>query len=221
MERGENVRKIKVILADDHPFVLVGVCEYIERDDRYEIVAQVRSSTELIERIKSLQPDIVVTDYNMPGDNNYGDGVKLIKYLIQNFPHVKILVLTMLTNHLMLSRLYDMGVSGVILKSGDLNEILLALNVLSKGQVWHSRSVQGANSVVERSDGVQDRIASLSPKEFEVLRRFASGMSVSDIALSLNRSVKTISSQKSTAMRKLNVENDHALLTFCISMNLI
>ena len=54
-----------------------------------------------------------------------------------------------------------------------------------------------------------------------MLRRFASGMNVRDIAHSLNRSVKTVSTQKITAMRKLDVENDHALLTFCISMNLI
>ena len=74
---------------------------------------------------------------------------------------------------------------------------------------------------MERSDAVQARIASLSVKEFEVLRRFASGMNVRDIAHSLNRSVKTVSSQKVSAMRKLDVENDHALLTFCISMNLI
>lgn len=215
------MRKIKIVLADDHPIVLVGVCEYIERDDRYEIVAQARSSTELIEQIQRLQPDIVVTDYNMPGDDTYGDGVKLIKYLIQHFPRVKILLLTMLSNNLMLSRLYDMGVSGIILKNGDLNEILLALNALSKGLVWRSQAAQGSQNVIERSDGVQDRIASLSLKEFEVLRRFASGMNVRDIAHSLNRSVKTISTQKSTAMRKLNVENDHALLTFCISMNLI
>ena len=75
--------------------------------------------------------------------------------------------------------------------------------------------------MIERSDAVQTRIASLSVKEFEVLRHFASGMNVRDIAHLLNRSVKTVSSQKITAMRKLDVENDHALLTFCISMNLI
>ncbi len=213
--------KIKIVLADDHPIVLMGVSELIERDERYEIVGQAQTSSELIEQLQRLRPAIVVTDYSMPGDEIYGDGVKLIEYLIRYFPEVKILVLTMLTNNLILSRLYDLGVGGIILKNGDLNEIPLALNALSNGEKWHSKAGQGAASVVERSDAVQARIASLSVKEFEVLRRFASGMNVRDIAHSLNRSVKTVSTQKITAMRKLDVENDHALLTFCISMNLI
>ena len=215
------MQKTKVILADDHPIVLMGVCELIERDERYEVVGQAQTSSDLVEQVQRLQPDIIVTDYNMPGDETYGDGVKLIEYLIRNFPQVQILVLTMLTNNLILSRLYDLGVGGIILKSGDLNEILLALNALSSGAKWHSKVGQGSSSVIERSDAVQTRIASLSVKEFEVLRRFASGMNVRDIAHLLNRSVKTVSSQKITAMRKLDVENDHALLTFCISMNLI
>ena len=108
--------KIKVVLADDHPIVLMGVSELIERDERYEIVGQAQTSTELIEQLQRLQPDIVVTDYSMPGDETYGDGVKLIEYLIRHFPQVKILVLTMLTNNLILSRLYDLGVGGIILK---------------------------------------------------------------------------------------------------------
>ena len=215
------MQKIKIVLADDHPIVLMGVSDLIERYERYEIVAQAQTSTELIDQLQRLQPDIVVTDYNMPGDETYGDGVRLIEYLIRNFPKVQILVLTMLSNNLILSRLYDLGVGGIILKNGDLNEIPLALNALANGDKWHSKVGQGASSVVERSDAVQARIASLSVKEFEVLRRFASGMNVRDIAHSLNRSVKTVSTQKITAMRKLDVENDHALLTFCISMNLI
>ena len=111
--------KIKVVLADDHPIVLMGVSELIERDERYEIVGQAQTSTELIEQLQRLRPDIVVTDYSMPGDETYGDGVKLIEYLIRHFPEVKILVLTMLTNNLILSRLYDLGVGGIILKNGD------------------------------------------------------------------------------------------------------
>lgn len=67
--------KIKVVLADDHPIVLMGVSELIERDERYEIVGQAQTSTELIEQLQRLQPDIVVTDYSMPGDETYGDGV--------------------------------------------------------------------------------------------------------------------------------------------------
>jgi two-component system capsular synthesis response regulator RcsB len=126
----------------------------------------------------------------------------------------------MLSNPLILSSLYDLGVSGVILKNGDLNEILVALKALSQDRIYRGPGMQSGNSVLASRDDVEGRISSLSVKEYEVLRHFVSGMSVRDIALQLNRSVKTVSAQKISAMRKLDVDTDQALLTFCVKANL-
>ncbi len=214
------MEKTRIVLADDHPIVLMGVTEFIERDERYSVVAQAQTSSELIELLHREKPDIVITDYNMPGDDIYGDGVKLIEYLIRHFPKVKVLVLTMLSNKLILSRLYDLGVGGVVLKNGDLKELLRALDALTKGNRYDGDALKETGSVVNTPlTSMEERIASLSVKEFEVLRLFASGMSVCEIAQAQNRSVKTVSTQKMAAMRKLMVDNDHALLTFCIGMN--
>lgn len=214
------MEKTRIVLADDHPIVLMGVTEFIERDERYSVVAQAQTSSELIELLHREKPDIVITDYNMPGDDIYGDGVKLIEYLIRHFPKVKVLVLTMLSNKLILSRLYDLGVGGVVLKNGDLKELLRALDALTKGNRYDGDALKETGSVVSTPlTSMEERIASLSVKEFEVLRLFASGMSVCEIAQAQNRSVKTVSTQKMAAMRKLMVDNDHALLTFCIGMN--
>ena len=73
-----------------------------------------------------------------------------------------------------------------------------------------------ATSVVGNAYQVQERFQSLSPREMEVLRLFVTGMSVSDIARQLSRSNKTVSAQKISAMRKLEVDSDQALLTYCI-----
>ncbi|EPL15924.1 response regulator [Pseudomonas sp. CF161] len=215
------MKKIKIVLADDHPVVLMGVREYIERDNRYEVVAQVQNSTELVENLQRLKPDVVITDYNMPGDEAYGDGIKLIEYLIRHFPNIQVLILTMVSNNLILSRLYDVGVAGIVPKSSDLKEILVALNTLAKGQSYRRQLFHSLPSVVESVEPVEDRISSLSVREFEVLRQFAAGMSVNEIAHLLNRSKKTISAQKISAMRKLQVTTDHELLSFCITMRLI
>ncbi|RFQ07306.1 DNA-binding response regulator, partial [Pseudomonas sp. ATCC 13867] len=69
-----------------------------------------------------------------------------------NFPDTRILILTMLSNPLILSSLYDLGVQGVILKNGDLNEILVALRALSQGRVYRGPSMQSANSVLASKD---------------------------------------------------------------------
>ncbi|AGI23074.1 two component response regulator [Pseudomonas sp. ATCC 13867] len=207
-------------MADDHPIVLMGVREMIERDDLFEVIGEAHNSSELVALCRDLRPAIAITDFNMPGDQTYGDGLKLIEYLLRNFPDTRILILTMLSNPLILSSLYDLGVQGVILKNGDLNEILVALRALSQGRVYRGPSMQSANSVLASKDDVDGRIASLSVKEYEVLRHFVSGLSVRDIAQLLNRSIKTVSAQKISAMRKLDVDTDQALLTFCVKANL-
>lgn len=212
--------KVRIAIADDHPIVVMGVSEILERDARIQVVGEAASSTELVRLCESVMPDIVITDFNMPGDEQYGDGLKLVEYLVRHFPRSRLLIFTMLNNNLILSSLYDLGVAGVVLKSGDLDELLVAVNVLRQGRVYRGAGMQDPNSVVTSGDDVEGRIASLSAREFEVLRHFVSGMSVRDIASLLHRSVKTVSAQKISAMRKLAVDSDQSLLTFCVKANL-
>lgn len=208
------MQKIKVVIADDHPIVLLGVRELVERDQSFTVVGEAVSSSELIRLIKEQNPEIVVTDYNMPDDSVYGDGLKMIEYLIRHFPHLQILVLTMVSNSLILTRLHDLGVAGVVQKSHVHVEIQRALDALRHHRDYKSVG-QSVHSVVASTLGVDERLARLSARELEILRLFVSGMSQRDIALSQNRSAKTISAQKVTAMRKLEVHTDQELITYC------
>ncbi|WP_207869182.1 response regulator [Pseudomonas sp. 51_B] len=206
---------LNVVIADDHPIVLLGVREIVQRDGRYTIVGEAVSSSELIEQLRKHQPNLLITDFNMPGDATYGDGLKLIEYVLRNFPQTQILVLTMVSNSLILTRLQELGVAGVIQKNQLHQEIEKALTALSKqrryvGPASEPRWVTGEQGQVE------ERFQSLSPREMEVLRLFVTGMTVSDIARQLCRSNKTVSAQKVSAMRKLDVDTDQALLTYCI-----
>lgn len=207
--------KLRVILADDHPIVLMGVYDLIEKDSRFEVIDQAHSPSELIRLVGKEHPDLVITDYNMPGDASYGDGARMIEYLVRNYPDVKLVVLTMISNPLILSRLYEMGVLAVIQKTGDLDEILVALDAFHRGGEYRPKQ----DSSISAS-GVAEKVNSLSVKEFEVLRHFVGGASVGEIARTLNRSLKTISSQKISAMRKLGVESDQALIEFCMQTRL-
>lgn len=119
--------KLKVIIADDHPIVLLGVRELVERDERFCVVGEAVCSKGLIELLEQQPVDLVITDYNMPADSPYGDGLKLVDYLKRHFPHLQVLILTMISNHLILTRLHELGVVGVIQKSQLHTEIQLAL----------------------------------------------------------------------------------------------
>lgn len=216
----KRMDKVRVVLADDHPIVLMGVREVVEAENSVVVVGEAKNSTELVELYQQQAPDIAIADFNMPGDQVYGDGIKLVEYLLRSYSNTRILIFTMLSNPLILSSLYDLGVSGVVLKNGDRKEILVALRSIMRGKVYRGAHMQSANTVLTSKDDALGRVASLSVKEYEVLRHFVSGMSVGDIAQMLNRSVKTVSAQKISAMRKLDVDTDQALLIFCLKTNL-
>lgn len=210
--------QMKVLLADDHPIVLMGVREIIERDPRFKVVGEAMNSSELISKVSQLRPDVIITDYNMPGDEQYGDGTRLVEYLRRHFPEPRVLILTVISNPQILAWLYELGISGVISKNAGLEQILVALDAFYREGHYQHNSHEGASS--EEMDGISHKLSQLSVKEFEVLRLFASGMSVSDVAQSLNRSIKTISTLKISGMRKLEVDSDQALLILCIKANL-
>ncbi len=206
------MHKIKVVIADDHPIVLLGLREIILRRERFELAAEATSSSQLIAEIDNHAPHVVITDFNMPGDSTYGDGLKLIEYLGRRFPGVKILVLTMVSNSLIVNKLLELGVFGVIQKSQLHNEIDTALSALSANPPYRNP----ARSVPDNPQ-VAERFARLSPKEAEVLRLFVAGNTVSHISQLLARSKKTISGQKMSAMRKLEVDTDQSLLQYCMA----
>ena len=209
------MRELKVVIADDHPVVLLGLREVIQRDEHFTLAGEALSSSQLVGQLALHQPALVITDFNMPGDETYGDGLQLIEYITEHFPAVKILVLTMVGNPLIISRLLEMGVAGVIAKSHIREEIGKALRALGNDRPY-SAPAEPATSVLLNPRVIDERFSTLSPRELEVLRLVVAGSSVGDIARQLNRSVKTVSTQKVAAMRKLEVLSDHALITYCI-----
>lgn len=208
-----------VVIADDHPIVLLGVRELVERDRRFNVVGEAVCPDGLIELLKSQAVDLLITDFNMPADSPYGDGLKLMEYLTRHFPKLRVLVLTMISNPLILTRLRELGVLAVIQKNQLHDEIETALKAIAKGSPvrWQAPA---PTSVVSDGAALDERFSRLSPKEHEILRLFVQGQGVNDIARHLNRSAKTISTQKISAMRKLEVSSDQELMAYCIERNL-
>lgn len=213
------MRKLNVVIADDHPIVLLGLLELIERDGRFHVVGQAIDSEGLVKLLEKQTVDLIITDFSMPAESPYGDGLKLVEYLRRHYRSVRILVLTMVSSPMILTRLHELGVAGIIQKRHLHNEIEVALNAVIKGMEYQSYDSPPA-SLTDNLLTLNERFATLSPKEHEILRLFVSGQSVSDIARGQNRSTKTISAQKISAMRKLEVASDQDLITYCLESNI-
>jgi two-component system, NarL family, captular synthesis response regulator RcsB len=213
-------QRIKVIIADDHPVILFGAAQALLKFPEIEVVGQARQSTELIRLLQKSPCDVVVSDLAMPG-GQYGDGMPLLGYIGRQFPTVRIVVLTMLENPALLKRLREVGVTAVINKSDDLSHIGLAIVHVMRGQEYIGPSVRLALDSMGLSASGQQRDVVLSKRELEVVRLFVSGMTITEIAAQLKRSIKTISTQKNTAMRKLGIERDSEFFQYAQSNGLL
>ena len=201
------MNNMNVIIADDHPIVLFGIRKSLEQIEWVNVVGEFEDSTALINNLPKLDAHVLITDLSMPGD----------KYIKRHFPSLSIIVLTMNNNPAILSAVLDLDIEGIVLKQGAPTDLPKALAALQKGKKFTPESVSRLLEKIS-AGGYGDK--RLSPKESEVLRLFAEGFLVTEIAKKLNRSIKTISSQKKSAMMKLGVENDIALLNYLSSVTL-
>ena len=196
----------QIVLADDHPIVSSGVRALLEQSPGFRVVAEATSPDELLRVLDSTPCNLVVTDFNMPGEQA-ADGLSLLQLLGRRWPELNIVVLTQLANPGVLNNIARLAnVRGVVSKSDAMKELPTAVTAATASRSYLSTTVRKQiESVLGDS---ADSTTMLSKREAEVMRLFALGHTVSEIARQLNRSVKTVSSQKVEAMRKLGVKSD-------------
>ncbi len=208
----------KIILADDHPLILTGIRSLIDQITPHcEVIAEAYQVSELLKSLQQHHCDLLITDFSMPGDSRC-DGLVMIQQLRRDYPNLPIIVLTQIQNSAILQSLIQVGVNGLILKKSVINELADAIRQILLGH----RYIGPAVNMLLADAGVssQGNISPLTPKESEVVRLLASGMSVSEVADYLHRSVKTISTQKKSAMVRLGITSDSALFDYAKSSGL-
>ncbi|MBN3855302.1 response regulator transcription factor [Paraburkholderia sp. Ac-20340] len=207
--------KLRVVLADDHPFVLLGVRSALEAAGDMQIVGEATGPRELFRLLENVPCDVVLTDLTMPGEPGEAeDGLHLVRRLRRDWPQLRIVVLTSIANVAILRAVMNTGVTALIRKSEPMEELTAAVRGAGNGLRYVSRSIldELAAAGTERADST--RVPRLSPRESEVVRQFVLGRTITEIARSLDRDVRTVSRQKRDAMAKLGVSNDAGLFAF-------
>lgn len=198
---------MRVVTADDHPVVLMGIRIALQSQGaRFEIVGEASNGKELLDMLSSVTCDLLITDFAMSDDSDSKDGLILLEAIRESHPNVPVVVLSMLNNPALVQGMLAMGVRGVMDKMSLTNELMLAISAVTAGRIYLSDHTR--KQLVEYSvDGAK----MLSPREAEVVRMFALGLTVTEIARRTARSVRTISQQKRDAMRKLALAGDKQL----------
>lgn len=202
----------KIILADDHPLILTGIRSLIDQITPHcEVIAEAYQVSDLLKLLQQHHCDLLITDFSMPGDIRC-DGMVMIQQLRRDYPTLPIIVLTQLQNSGLLQSLIQEGVKGLILKKSVINELADAIRQILLGHHYIGPTVR----MLLASTGISGQGSNnpLTPKESEVVRLLASGMSVTQVADYLHRSVKTISTQKKSAMTRLGLQSDSELFQY-------
>ncbi|MGH8037733.1 MAG: response regulator [Stenotrophomonas sp.] len=204
---------LRIIIADDHPVVLIGTKAVIETSGVGQVVAQASSADELLKALAENPCDVLVTDYSMPGSQQ-ADGFAMVGMIRRRFPDLPVLMLSVSNNLAILRMVVSTGVLGLVDKASSMDELPLAIHTVYRGQPYISRTLKDRIDAIGTQGVDEDRARQLSPKEVEVLRLLGGGMQVKEIARYLHKSVSTISRQKGDAMLKLGLKGDAELFDY-------
>ncbi|MBT2373761.1 response regulator transcription factor [Pseudomonas fluorescens] len=207
-------KPLRIVLADDHPIFLIGLRAVLERDKRLSVVGEASSPQALTELLQHCACDVLVTDFMMPAEPQ-ADGLRLIEQLRRHYPALPIVVVTMLNNAGLFHSILELGVMGLLSKASLADELPEAIRQVRLQRCYVAYTIRQALSLA--GEVGPDRLHSqeqLSPRELEVIRLLANGLTVGEIAANLNRSKQTVSTQKVSAMRKLGLSSDAALFIY-------
>ena len=208
--------KLRVILADDHPFVLLGVRAALEMHAGVTIVGEATTPTSLIiTLLESTLCDVLVTDLTMPEvSGTVEDGLDLVRRIRSTWPLLRIVVMTALTNTAILRAIVSDGLVSVLSKMETLDELWQAIETSRKGEMYVGRSIIQAIALPRDDASELPPVSRLSSRQAEVIRMFVRGQSISELAATLGCRRRTISRQKREAMAKLGVANDPGLFAY-------
>lgn len=213
--------KIRVLLADDHTLFRQGIKNLLAAEPDMEAVGEAANGGEAITKAAELHPDVVLMDIGMPGTSCF-EATRQIK---KDRPETKVLFLTMYEDEDYLVEGMEVGGSGYVLKDSPAAQLLAAIREIHRGGSYLSpkmlaQLVDDFRSRV-KSEERSPRLATLTPREKEVLKMLAEGRSVKEVATELNLSVKTVEAHKFNLMRKLDIHNKAQLVQYAIQKKII
>ena len=207
---------IRVLLADDHEVVRAGYRRLLEATNDIEVAAEAESGEEAYGLYLAHEPDVVVMDLSMPG----AGGLDTSRRILARDGDARILVFSVHENEVFLKRALDLGILGYISKRSASRVMVEAVRQVARGEPYVGQEMMPF--LVGRKASDDNRlIADLSPREFEVFRLRAEGMSVNDIAELLNVSPKTVGHHNTRVKQKLGVSNASELTRMAIRLGIV
>lgn len=206
------------MIADDHVLMREGIKQLLEFDGSIRVIAEANDGVECIEKLKTIHPDVLLLDINMPNKN----GIEVLQEIHSKRMKLKVLILTVHNEVEYLLKAVDIGVDGYILKDSESAELKKAISLVLSGESYIQPSlIPALNSRLVARDVDKEKIESLTRREMEVLIQVANGMFNKEIATVLNISERTVKNHISNIFKKIEVSDRTQAAVFAIRNNII
>ncbi len=211
--------KVRVVLADDHELFREGMKAVLAREDTIEVVGEAATGGRAVELCLQLHPDIAILDIAMPEMNGL-IATKTIKKVCED---TRVLILSMLMDEDAVAQALNGGANGYVLKDSAIEELLIAIKAVMKGEIYLSPKVATLvvrQLITDKEGGKTKVLDFLSTREQEIVQLIAEGKSTKDIAEHLFLSPKTVENHRANIMRKLDIQDIPSLVKFAIRARL-
>ncbi len=207
--------RIRLLLADDHPVVRLGVRSYFANHDRVEIVGEAVDGRDALTKARELKPDVVFMDTYMPRMT----GLAAAKLLGKRLPKTRVLMYSAHSDREYVLQIIRSGARGYVLKNAPPDELMQAIEEVSEGRIYYNSDVARL-ALEEYARNLQQpnphAISDLSERELEVLGKIADGKSSREAASDFGISVRTVETHREHIMHKLQIHTVAGLVKFAI-----
>lgn len=209
---------IRVLIADDHAIVRQGLRQILADTQDMKVGGEAANGFEALQKIRDGgQWDVVLLDVSMPGKN----GIDTLKQIKDEQPRLPVLVLSMYPEDQYAVRLLKAGAAGYLTKESAPEQLVTAIRIVAAGRKYINPAVAELLAGEIGRDSEQPLHATLSDREFEIMRLLASGISPTDIAEQLKLSVKTVSTYRVRLLAKMQLKNNSELTYYAIKNGLV
>jgi DNA-binding NarL/FixJ family response regulator len=208
---------INIIIVDDHAMVRSGLVKILKDEPEIVIVGEADSHAQLMAKLKTVRPDLILLDISMPGRS----GLETLKDLRQFYEDIKVLILSMHPEERYAVRAIRLGAAGYLTKESATDELVKAIRAVCSGGKYITPSL---TRLILNSFGDETKQAGhekLSDREFQILNLIASGKEVKEIANELSLSPTTVATYRTRLMEKMNLKSNVELTTYALRNNLI
>ncbi len=207
---------IRLIIADDHEIFRKGLRIILNELDEVKVIGEAQNGHELFEILKNYEADLVLMDIRMP----VMDGIEATKKIVERYPKVKVIALTMFEEISYFNQMIEAGADGFLLKKTNKDELQRAITQVMQGETYFSEEFM---SNVNRTQRPASRLGSieLTDREQEVLELICKGMSNAEISKYLGVSARTVDGHRAHLLEKTGAKNSPHLVMFAIKNGLI